>query len=210
MQGVFRFVGGSISKRKAVTITTPSSAITIRGGIMMVAVDPAETRATFLYGQAMTVTSHGKSQIVTGPARVTRAAQRARAGDADCSWSVGWPDGNARRARRSVHWSRRRPSRQPRRAWTSNANVRRRPAGHAQRHADTDDREPDGRRAERPGGGGGEPRSQAGRVRRRGNFEIRPAGYQFRSRASCAWPYWRISTEPRPRRRSSEGWPFAL
>ena len=66
-RGVFRFVGGNISKRKAVTITTPSSAITIRGGIMMVAVDPAETRATFLYGQAMTVTGHGKSQIVTRP-----------------------------------------------------------------------------------------------------------------------------------------------
>ena len=64
-RGVFRFVGGSISKSKAVTITTPSSAITIRGGIMMVAVDPAETRATFLYGQAMTVTGHGKTQVVT-------------------------------------------------------------------------------------------------------------------------------------------------
>jgi hypothetical protein len=66
-RGVFRFVGGNISKTKAVTITTPSSAITIRGGIMMVAVDPAETRATFLYGQAMTVTGHGKSQVVTRP-----------------------------------------------------------------------------------------------------------------------------------------------
>ena len=64
-RGVFRFVGGNISKKKAVTITTPSSAITIRGGIMMLAVDPAETRATFLYGQAMTVTGHGKSQVVT-------------------------------------------------------------------------------------------------------------------------------------------------
>ena len=66
-RGVFRFVGGNISKKKAVTITTPSSAITIRGGIMMLAVDPAETRATFLYGQAMTVTGHGKSQVVTRP-----------------------------------------------------------------------------------------------------------------------------------------------
>jgi hypothetical protein len=66
-RGVFRFVGGSISKTKAVTITTPSSAITIRGGIMMVTVDPAETRATFLYGQAMTVTGHGRTQVVTRP-----------------------------------------------------------------------------------------------------------------------------------------------
>jgi hypothetical protein len=66
-RGVFRFVGGNISKAKAVTITTPSSAITIRGGIMMVAVDPAETKATFLYGQAMTVTGHGRTQVVTRP-----------------------------------------------------------------------------------------------------------------------------------------------
>jgi hypothetical protein len=66
-RGVFRFVGGSISKTKAVTIKTPSSAVTIRGGIMMLAVDPAETKATFLYGQAMTVTGHGKTQVVTRP-----------------------------------------------------------------------------------------------------------------------------------------------
>jgi hypothetical protein len=66
-RGVFRFVGGSISKTKAVTITTPSSAVTIRGGIMMLAVEPAETKATFLYGQAMTVTGHGKTQVVTRP-----------------------------------------------------------------------------------------------------------------------------------------------
>lgn len=66
-RGVFRFVGGSISKTKAVTITTPSSAVTIRGGIMMLAVEAAETKAVFLYGQAMTVTGHGKTQVVTRP-----------------------------------------------------------------------------------------------------------------------------------------------
>ena len=66
-RGVFRFVGGTISKTKAVRFTTPSSAITIRGGIMMVAVGPAETRATFIYGQAMTVTGQGRSQVVTRP-----------------------------------------------------------------------------------------------------------------------------------------------
>jgi hypothetical protein len=66
-RGVFRFVGGNISKMKAVTITTPSSAIAIRGGIMMVAVEPAETRATFLFGYTMTVTGGGKSQVVTRP-----------------------------------------------------------------------------------------------------------------------------------------------
>jgi len=71
-RGVFRFVGGHISKMKAVTITTPSNTIAIRGGIMMVAVEPAETRATFVYGYAMTVTGRGQSQVVTRPGWAVR------------------------------------------------------------------------------------------------------------------------------------------
>jgi hypothetical protein len=71
-RGVFRFVGGHISKMKAVTITTPSNTIAIRGGIMMVAVEPAETKATFVYGHAMTVTGRGQSQVVTRPGWAVR------------------------------------------------------------------------------------------------------------------------------------------
>jgi hypothetical protein len=71
-RGVFRFVGGNISKMKPVVVTTPSNTIAIRGGIMMVAVEPAETKATFVYGYAMTVTGHGKSQVVTRPGWAVR------------------------------------------------------------------------------------------------------------------------------------------
>ncbi|MFI5002170.1 MAG: FecR domain-containing protein [Reyranellales bacterium] len=66
-QGVFRFVGGKISKIAPVTITTPSATMTIRGGIMIVSVEPARTVATFVFGNEMTVTAHGQMQTVTRP-----------------------------------------------------------------------------------------------------------------------------------------------
>jgi hypothetical protein len=66
-QGVLRFVGGKISKTAPVTIRTPSSNLTIRGGIMLVTVEPTRTVATFLFGIDMTVTAHGQTQVVTRP-----------------------------------------------------------------------------------------------------------------------------------------------
>jgi hypothetical protein len=66
-QGVFRFVGGKISKMAPVTITTPSAAITIRGGIALVMVEPTKTTATFVFGVEMTVTSLGHTRAVTRP-----------------------------------------------------------------------------------------------------------------------------------------------
>jgi hypothetical protein len=66
-QGVLRFVGGKISKTAPVTIHTPSSNLTIRGGIMLVTVEPTRTVATFLFGIDMTVTAHGQTQVVTRP-----------------------------------------------------------------------------------------------------------------------------------------------
>lgn len=58
-KGVIRFVGGKLSKNQPVTITTPTATIGIRGGIGIVSVDAASgaTRATFLFGHEMTVTS---------------------------------------------------------------------------------------------------------------------------------------------------------
>ena len=44
-KGVFRLVGGKISKTNAITVTTPSSTIGIRGGITIFAVTPSETIA---------------------------------------------------------------------------------------------------------------------------------------------------------------------
>jgi hypothetical protein len=66
-QGVLRFVGGKISKKTPVTVTTPSSTLTIRGGIMIVDVSPARTVATFVFGKAMTVQSQGQLQTVARP-----------------------------------------------------------------------------------------------------------------------------------------------
>ena len=66
-QGVFRFVGGKISKTTPVTITTPSASLTIRGGIMLVDVQPNRTVATFIFGVEMTVRAHGQTQVVKRP-----------------------------------------------------------------------------------------------------------------------------------------------
>ena len=67
-KGVFRFVGGTISKKDEVFIQTPFSYIGIRGGIMMIAIgSDGSTIATFLYGDAMTVRSQGVTRKATRP-----------------------------------------------------------------------------------------------------------------------------------------------
>ena len=66
-QGTFRLVGGKISKTVPIIVTTPSSTLTIRGGIMMFEVRPTMTTATFLFGYEMTVTSLGQTRSVTTP-----------------------------------------------------------------------------------------------------------------------------------------------
>jgi len=66
-QGIFRLVGGRISKAVPITVNTPSGTIGIRGGIVLLKVEPAETTATFLFGYQMTMTSRGQTQTVTTP-----------------------------------------------------------------------------------------------------------------------------------------------
>lgn len=67
-KGVFRLVGGKISKKTPVTLKTPTSTIGIRGGIALVTVQPSGvTRATFLFGDSMTVESGGVEKQVTRP-----------------------------------------------------------------------------------------------------------------------------------------------
>jgi trimeric autotransporter adhesin len=90
-RGVFRFVGGTLSKGdNAVTFRTPVATIGIRGGIMLVDVNPdcgtpaaaAETpgcnalQVVFAYGKGVTVTGlDGVSRIITRPGfQVTVAA----------------------------------------------------------------------------------------------------------------------------------------
>ncbi len=68
--GVFRFVGGRISKTSMVTIRTPTATIGVRGGIIIIKVEPGTgaTRATFLFGNVMTVTNDsGVNRRVTRP-----------------------------------------------------------------------------------------------------------------------------------------------
>lgn len=66
-KGVFRLVGGKISKKTPVVVTTPSSTLTIRGGIAMFSVEPTRTTATFVFGYEMTLTSQGRTRSVTAP-----------------------------------------------------------------------------------------------------------------------------------------------
>ena len=64
-KGVLRLVGGKISKTNAITITTPSSTIGIRGGITIVSVTQVQTIANFVFGSSMTVTAAGQTQTAT-------------------------------------------------------------------------------------------------------------------------------------------------
>ena len=67
-KGVFRLVGGKISKQTPVVLETPTATIGIRGGISIINVgENVGTEATFLFGDGMTVTSGGETVEVTRP-----------------------------------------------------------------------------------------------------------------------------------------------
>ncbi|MCD6035049.1 MAG: hypothetical protein K0R63_790 [Rickettsiales bacterium] len=69
-KGAFRFIGGALSKENAVKIKTPVSTIGIRGGIVLVDINPdtGATNATFVYGKEMTITNlAGQTERVTNP-----------------------------------------------------------------------------------------------------------------------------------------------
>lgn len=66
-KGVFRLVGGRISKKTPLVVVTPSATLTIRGGITMFSVEPTRTTAPFVFGYEMTMTSQGRTQSVTAP-----------------------------------------------------------------------------------------------------------------------------------------------
>ncbi|MBS0517166.1 MAG: FecR domain-containing protein [Proteobacteria bacterium] len=66
-KGVFRLVGGKISKSRPITITTPSGTIGIRGGITVFSVGQTSTSSTFVFGHSMTVTGQGQTQTATRP-----------------------------------------------------------------------------------------------------------------------------------------------
>jgi hypothetical protein len=64
-RGVFRLVGGKISKKQPIVVTTPSSSIGIRGGITIFSVSQSQTVADFIFGTSMTVTGGGRTQTAT-------------------------------------------------------------------------------------------------------------------------------------------------
>ena len=73
-KGLFRLVGGKISKDGLVVLNTPTATIGIRGGIILVNVaENGATQATFLFGQSMQVTSGGVTKEVTRPGFVIEA-----------------------------------------------------------------------------------------------------------------------------------------
>lgn len=69
-KGLLRFTGGALSKREdQVTLRTPTAILGVRGGIVLVEIaDGGATRATFLYGDALTITStDGQAVRITTP-----------------------------------------------------------------------------------------------------------------------------------------------
>jgi hypothetical protein len=57
-KGVFRFVGGKLSKDGSVALTTPSAVLGVRGGIALIEVgDGGATTATLVYGAELSVRS---------------------------------------------------------------------------------------------------------------------------------------------------------
>jgi hypothetical protein len=70
-KGVFRYVGGALSKNEgAVTIKTPEATIGIRGGIALFSIDAAThaVDATLLHGVGITLTAaNGDQLVITRP-----------------------------------------------------------------------------------------------------------------------------------------------
>ncbi|HEY1795001.1 MAG TPA: FecR domain-containing protein [Stellaceae bacterium] len=69
-RGVFRYVGGKLSKGETpVTIKTPVATIGIRGGVFVMSLDPSgNLDVVFLYGNGLTITGlNGISQTITRP-----------------------------------------------------------------------------------------------------------------------------------------------
>jgi len=66
-QGVFRLVGGKISKSNEITVKTPSATLGLRGGISIFAVDQKQTTAQFLFGKSLVVTGKGQTETALRP-----------------------------------------------------------------------------------------------------------------------------------------------
>ena len=64
--GAFRFVGGAISKKSEVKVTTPAGNIGIRGGIVTISIgNDGSATITFLYGDSATASNAAGTQKAT-------------------------------------------------------------------------------------------------------------------------------------------------
>lgn len=73
-RGVFRFVGGAISKNAEVTIKTPAATMGIRGGIASFAVaNNGATTANLIFGVSLSVTTPGGTTVLTEPGTTCEA-----------------------------------------------------------------------------------------------------------------------------------------
>ena len=73
-KGVFRFVGGKISKNSEVQVRTPTATMGIRGGIATLSVQPGQpVVGKFLFGKSMTMAQNGITQTTNRPGTVIEA-----------------------------------------------------------------------------------------------------------------------------------------
>src|SRR5262249_14342195 len=63
--GVFRYVGGKISKQKDVTFYTPNGSVSVRGAMVLFKVDGTAVTALFLFGEYMELNANGHRQRTT-------------------------------------------------------------------------------------------------------------------------------------------------
>jgi hypothetical protein len=63
--GVFRLVGGKISKKTPVVVNTPSGTIGVRGGICIFETTRERTTTNFIFGRDVTLTNLGQTVIMT-------------------------------------------------------------------------------------------------------------------------------------------------
>jgi hypothetical protein len=66
-KGVFRIIGGRISKTSTIAVTTPSATMGIRGGIAVFGVQASATTSILVFGNSLTVTAGGVTQTITVP-----------------------------------------------------------------------------------------------------------------------------------------------
>jgi hypothetical protein len=102
-KGVFRLVGGAISKKTPITIRAPNATIGIRGGIALVSIEPGgQVDASFLFGIGLTVTTPNGQQTVDRPGsavmvRPGKPIQVAMAGSPQLGRTLGKLEGSRTR-----------------------------------------------------------------------------------------------------------------